>query len=103
MAFEHGAPIIPRKVGAAETVSRVADAFLSNVGRAIVNKEEEIRLCLVTLLSEGHLLIEAVPGVGKTMRLKSLGRALDCTPRPLRFTPDPWPAVVAGVPRLHHN
>ncbi|HEX9559925.1 MAG TPA: AAA family ATPase, partial [Candidatus Dormibacteraeota bacterium] len=50
-----------------DVVTRVAEAFLANVGRAIVNKEEEVRLCLVTLLCEGHLLIEDVPGVGKTM------------------------------------
>src|SRR6266550_3547047 len=54
-------------VGGSEAVGRVADAFMSNVSRAIVNKEDEIRLCLVTLLCEGHLLIEDVPGVGKTM------------------------------------
>src|ERR671922_134312 len=62
-----GEPIIARGMGAPETVARVADSFMENVGRAIVNKEQEIRLCLVTLLCEGHLLIEDVPGVGKTL------------------------------------
>ena len=58
-----------------DVVTRVADAVMSNVGRAIVNKEDEVRFCLVTLLCEGHLLIEDVPGVGKTMLAKSLARS----------------------------
>src|SRR5437868_8118248 len=80
-----------------EVVTRVADAVLANVGRAIVNKEDEIRLCLVTLLCEGHLLIEDVPGVGKTMLAKSLARSLDCTFRRIQFTPDLLPSDVTGV------
>src|SRR5881227_2986640 len=80
-----------------EVVTRVADAVLANVGRAIVNKEDEVRLCLVTLLCEGHLLIEDVPGVGKTMLAKSLARSLDCTFRRIQFTPDLLPSDVTGV------
>src|SRR5713226_6158520 len=85
----HGGP--PRMV--TDVVTRVAEAFMANVGRAIVNKEEEVRLCLVTLLCEGHLLIEDVPGVGKTM----LARSLDCTFRRIQFTPDLLPSDVTGV------
>ncbi|TMG29052.1 MAG: AAA family ATPase, partial [Chloroflexi bacterium] len=84
-------------MGSAEVVTRVADSFLSNVSRAIINKEDEIRLCLVTLLCEGHLLIEDVPGVGKTMLAKSLARSLDCTFRRIQFTPDLLPSDVTGV------
>ncbi len=80
-----------------DIVLRVADAVMSNVGRAIVNKEDEVRLCLVTLLCEGHLLIEDVPGVGKTMLAKSLARSLDCTFRRIQFTPDLLPSDVTGV------
>src|SRR6476620_10619504 len=80
-----------------DVVTRVADAVMSNVGRAIVNKEEEVRFCLVTLLCEGHLLIEDVPGVGKTMLAKSLARSLDCTFRRIQFTPDLLPSDVTGV------
>src|SRR3982074_1835126 len=80
-----------------DVVTRVAEAFMSNVSRAIVNKEEEVRLCLVTLLCEGHLLIEDVPGVGKTMLAKSLARSLDCTFRRIQFTPDLLPSDVPGV------
>src|SRR5437667_279050 len=57
-----------------DVVRRVADPVLANVARAIVHKEEEVRLCLITLLCEGHLLIEDVPGVGKTMLAKALDR-----------------------------
>jgi len=84
-------------MGPSAVVTRVADAFTTNVGRAIVNKEDEIRLCLVTLLCEGHLLIEDVPGVGKTMLAKSLARSLDCTFRRIQFTPDLLPSDVTGV------
>src|SRR5471032_2472664 len=70
---------------------------MSNVGRAIVNKEHEVRYCLVTLLCEGHLLIEDVPGVGKTMLAKSLARSLDCSVRRIQFTPDLLPSDVTGV------
>jgi MoxR-like ATPase len=80
-----------------EVVRAVADAVTANVSRAIVSKEEEIRLCLVTLLCEGHLLIEDVPGVGKTMLAKSLARSLDCTFRRIQFTPDLLPSDVTGV------
>jgi MoxR-like ATPase len=80
-----------------DVVTRVTEAFMANVGRAIVNKEDEVRLCLVTLLCEGHLLIEDVPGVGKTMLAKSLARSLDCTFRRIQFTPDLLPSDVTGV------
>ena len=82
---------------ASDIVTRVADVVMANVGRAIVNKEDEVRLCLVTLLCEGHLLIEDVPGVGKTMLAKSLARSLDCTFRRIQFTPDLLPSDVTGV------
>src|SRR5438874_3682912 len=96
MGHQKGEPIIAG-MGSAEVVTRVADSFLSNVSRAIINKEDEIRLCLVTLLCEGHLLIEDVPGVGKTMLAKSLARSLDCTFRRIQFTPDLLPSDVTGV------
>src|SRR3979409_942527 len=80
-----------------DIVTRGAEAVMSNVGRAIVNKEDEVRYCLVTLLCEGHLLIEDVPGVGKTMLAKSLARSLDCSFRRIQFTPDLLPSDVTGV------
>src|SRR5256884_6955105 len=96
MGHQNGEPIIAG-MGAAEVVTRVAESFMSNVSRAIINKEDEIRLCLVTLLCEGHLLIEDVPGVGKTMLAKALARSFDCSFRRIQFTPDLLPSDVTGV------
>src|ERR671938_1231490 len=80
-----------------EEVRRAAEPVLANVSRAIVSKEDEIRECLVTLLCQGHLLIEDVPGVGKTMLAKALARSLDCSFRRIQFTPDLLPSDVTGV------
>ena len=80
-----------------DVVRRVADPLIANVARAIVHKDDEVRLCLITLLCEGHLLIEDVPGVGKTMLAKALARSLDCSFRRIQFTPDLLPSDVTGV------
>src|SRR5262252_621568 len=88
---------------ASDIVTRVADVVMANVGRAIVNKEDEVRLCLVTLFCEGHLLIEDVPGVGKTLLAKALARSLDCTFRRIQFTPDLLPSDVTGVRVLNQK
>jgi MoxR-like ATPase len=63
----------------------------------IEGKPDVVRLALTVLLAEGHLLIEDVPGVGKTMLAKALARSLDCTVRRIQFTPDLLPSDVTGV------
>ncbi|HSV37372.1 MAG TPA: AAA family ATPase, partial [Nocardioidaceae bacterium] len=63
----------------------------------IEGKPEVAKLALVVLLAEGHLLIEDVPGVGKTMLSKALARTIDCTVRRIQFTPDLLPSDVTGV------
>jgi MoxR-like ATPase len=73
------------------------ERIVHNVERTIQGKQEVIRLSLVALLSEGHLLIEDIPGVGKTMLAKSLARSIDCTWRRIQFTPDLLPSDVTGV------
>jgi MoxR-like ATPase len=69
----------------------------NNVERVVRGKDAEIRLALVALIAEGHLLIEDVPGVGKTMLAKSLARSIDCSVRRIQFTPDLLPSDVTGV------
>ena len=73
------------------------DALVANVERVIRGKDEPIRLALVCLVAEGHLLIEDVPGVGKTTLAKALAASLRCTWRRIQFTPDLLPSDVTGV------
>ena len=68
-----------------------------NVERVVRGKHREIRLALVVLVAEGHLLIEDVPGVGKTMLAKAIARSVDCSFRRIQFTPDLLPTDVTGV------
>src|ERR671939_1660996 len=75
----------------------MAERACRNVERVIVGKSDVIDLILVALLCEGHVLIEDVPGVGKTMLAKSIARTLDCTFRRIQFTPDLLPSDVTGV------
>ncbi|MGH2691977.1 MAG: AAA family ATPase [Actinomycetota bacterium] len=69
----------------------------SNVERVVQGKSREIRLALATLVAEGHLLIEDVPGVGKTMLAKAMARSFDCAFRRIQFTPDLLPTDITGV------
>src|SRR3970040_2703467 len=78
-------------------VARVAQALRGSIGRVIVGKEPVIEMALAALLCEGHLLIEDVPGMGKTMLAKSLARALGCTFRRLQCTPDLLPSDITGI------
>ena len=68
-----------------------------NVERVIQGKRAQIRLAVVALVAEGHLLIEDVPGVGKTMLAKALARSIDCSFRRIQFTPDLLPTDITGV------
>jgi len=78
-------------------VRELADCARTNIERVIVGKADVIDLLLVALLCEGHVLIEDVPGIGKTMLAKSLARTLNCSFRRLQFTPDLLPSDVTGV------
>jgi MoxR-like ATPase len=73
------------------------NAIQSNIERVIQGKSREIRLALATLVAEGHLLIEDVPGVGKTMLAKAMARSIDCAFRRIQFTPDLLPTDITGV------
>jgi MoxR-like ATPase len=80
-----------------DTLSRVTGRVRAGIETVIEGKPEVARLALVVLLAEGHLLIEDVPGVGKTMLSKTLARTIDCTVRRIQFTPDLLPSDVTGV------
>lgn len=75
--------------------------IIARMSQVIVGKEEVIRLTLTALLARGHVLIEDVPGVGKTMLVKSLTQSLDCQFKRIQFTPDLLPADITGVSIYH--
>ena len=81
----------------AETFARDTDAVLASVSRVIDGKPAAVHAALVCLLAEGHLLIEDVPGVGKTMLARALAASVDATVRRIQFTPDLLPGDVTGV------
>ncbi|MEW9519928.1 AAA family ATPase [Streptomyces tubercidicus] len=74
-----------------------AERIHRSVEEVIEGKPEVVRLALTVLLAEGHLLIEDVPGVGKTMLAKALARSIDCSVRRIQFTPDLLPSDITGV------
>jgi len=74
-----------------------AEQITANIERVIVGKRQAVRLVVVGLLAEGHMLIEDVPGVGKTMLARSLARSLDCSFSRVQFTPDMLPSDLTGV------
>ena len=76
---------------------RLFDALVDNVERVIQGKREQVHLALVCLLAEGHLLIEDVPGVGKTSLAKAIARSIGGTWHRIQFTPDLLPSDVTGV------
>jgi len=75
----------------------IAERILDNVQKVIIGKEAEVRLAVVCLLCAGHLLIEDVPGVGKTMLARSLAKSTGCEFKRIQFTPDILPSDVTGV------
>ncbi|MFH9228496.1 AAA family ATPase [Streptomyces lydicus] len=78
-------------------LTTTAERVQRSVESVIEGKPEVVRLALTVLLAEGHLLIEDVPGVGKTMLAKALARSIDCSVRRIQFTPDLLPSDITGV------
>ena len=78
-------------------IQETGDRVLANVERVIVGKHSEVRFALVALMCRGHLLIEDVPGTGKTVLAKAIARSLGCTFRRIQFTPDLLPSDVTGL------
>jgi MoxR-like ATPase len=86
-----------------DTLQTVIEQVRAAMETVIQGKPEVVRTSLVVLLAEGHLLIEDVPGVGKTMLSKALARSLDLTVRRVQFTPDLLPSDVTGVSVFNQN
>jgi MoxR-like ATPase len=74
-----------------------AEKVIANIEKVIVGKRSAVQLAIISLLCQGHLLIEDVPGVGKTMLARSLARSLGCSFSRIQFTPDMLPSDVTGV------
>jgi len=75
----------------------IAERIIENVQKVVIGKEAEVRLTVVSLLCAGHLLIEDVPGVGKTTLARSLAKSTGCDFKRIQFTPDILPSDVTGV------
>lgn len=78
-------------------IKKLAEAIKSNISRVIVGKDEIIDLLLISLICSGHVLVEDVPGTGKTMLAKSLAQSLDCSFKRIQFTPDLLPSDISGI------
>ncbi|GAB4559624.1 MAG: MoxR family ATPase [Anaerolineae bacterium] len=78
-------------------VQDVASRIIDNVEKVIIGKRREIELTIYALLCEGHILIEDVPGVGKTMLARAIAKSIGCSFRRIQFTPDMLPSDVTGV------
>ncbi|HWG63869.1 MAG TPA: MoxR family ATPase [Streptosporangiaceae bacterium] len=80
-----------------DDLMEVAHRIGASIESVIEGKPEAVRLALTVLMAEGHVLIEDVPGVGKTMLAKALGRSTDCSVQRVQFTPDLLPSDITGV------
>ncbi len=78
-------------------IKAFSERVISNLEKVIVGKRQSIELIVIGLLCQGHVLIEDVPGVGKTMLARSLAKSLDCDFNRIQFTPDMLPSDVTGV------
>ena len=86
-----------RSTGYLDQVHDVFGAIEDNITSVVSGKPGAVRLMLTALLAEGHLLVEDVPGVGKTLLARALARSIDCSVRRVQFTPDLLPSDVTGV------
>jgi MoxR-like ATPase len=79
------------------TAQDVASRIIDNIQKVIVGKRREVEIAVIALLSQGHVLVEDVPGVGKTMLGKSLAKSIDCVFKRIQLTPDMLPSDITGV------
>jgi len=78
-------------------IVELKNKVLENVGKVIIGKDKEIELLLIAFLSEGHILLEDLPGMGKTMMVRSFSKTLDLPFKRIQFTPDLLPGDITGV------
>jgi len=79
-----------------QPIQKIVQMLKQNIGRVVVGRDEAIELMLCALICRGHVLIEDVPGVGKTTLASSLARSLDCSFKRIQFTPDITPSDITG-------
>src|ERR1700751_2826852 len=82
-------------------VREIVGRLEAGIGSVLLGKPEVIRLALTALLADGHLLLEDVPGVGKTLLAKALARSIDCSFHRIQFTPDLLPSDLIGTSVFH--
>jgi MoxR-like ATPase len=79
------------------SAQQLAEKIIQNVEKVMVGKTEAVQLAVIALISQGHLLIEDAPGVGKTMLARSLAKSINCSFKRIQFTPDMLPGDITGV------
>lgn len=89
--------ISPEQTRTVENFGAIAAAIEEQVGKVIVGQKELVRQSLITLLAGGNALLEGVPGLGKTMLVRTLAQAVDCSFSRIQFTPDLMPADIVGT------
>src|SRR6476619_733708 len=81
----------------AEDFARTAEVIRLEIGRVIVGQEDLVRQVMICLLANAHALLEGVPGLGKTMLVRTVADVLDCSFNRIQFTPDLMPADIIGT------
>jgi MoxR-like ATPase len=94
---------LPGALGSGTSPAALLNRLRENVASVLLGKPEVIRMALVTSLAEGHLLIEYVPGIGKTLLAKALARSLGCSFHRIQFTPDLLPSDLLGTSVFHQG